>query len=802
MHFISGLLVKIRVITLSLCFSSTFIFAQNNLSGTIVDSKDQSPVSGAVVRLTNSFVGTTTDAQGKFSFSKMPEGTYEVIITHIAYDQQTVSISTSATNKVLLELKVYLADEITINATRVDHRTGAAFNNISKEELEQKNLGQDLPVLLSNLPSVVVTSDAGNGVGYTGIRVRGNDPTRVNVTINGIPVNEAESHQVYWVDLPDIASSTDNIQFQRGLGSSTNGAGAFGASINLQTTKISQNPYGAISSSYGSFNTNKNTISFGTGVQNKHFTIDGRMSMINSDGYIDRATSDLRSFSLSGGYYNEKEFIRAVIISGKEKTYQAWYGISEEQVAKDRTYNPAGKYTDVFGNLRYYENQTDNYQQDYYQLFYSRTLSKKLTANLGLHYTKGDGYYEEFKPGADFSSYGLGSILIGDSTIDQTDIVRRKWLSTDYYGATWSFDYEQKALELKLGGGIYNYEGNHFNEIISAGIFPASTFPFTYYEDNTTKNDVNIFLKATYALNDKLTFTGDLQERIVNYNFSKLVPDASNNTDLNFFNPKAGISYKLNSKNQIYLFAGIGNKEPVRDDYLNSTPSTRPDAESMIDYEAGYKFTGTKLTATVNGYYMDYQNQLILTGNINDVGEYVRENVKDSYRAGVEIELGYIISKKMSLNANLTLSENKIKVYNEYVYDYDLNNLRMNSYNNSTISFSPSVIYAVELLYNPINNLRFSANTKFVGKQFLDNTGNENSILKSYFLTNLYGSYNPKIKSLKGLEFKIQANNIFGELYSSNGYTFSDYSSNQRTDYNYYYPQAGVNWMAGVVVRF
>ena len=802
MRFIFRPIDKTSALFIALNFLAASIFAQNNLTGTILDSKDLKPVSGAVVRLKDSFVGTTTDQQGKFFFTKMPEAAFEVVVSHIAYETQTQTIATSSENTIRLELKVYLADEITINATRVDPRTGAAFTNITKEELERNNMGQDLPVLLSNLPSVVVTSDAGNGVGYTGIRVRGNDPTRVNVTINGIPVNEAESHQVYWVDLPDIASSTDNIQFQRGLGTSTNGAGAFGASINLQTTKISQSSYGAISSSFGSFNTNKNTVSFGTGVMNKHFTIDGRLSMINSDGYIDRATSSLRSFSLSGGYYNEKEFIRAVIISGKEKTYQAWYGISEEQVKLDRTYNPAGEYTDANGNLRYYENQTDNYQQDYYQLFYSRTLSNRLTANLALHYTKGDGYYEEFKPLADLGDYGSGNIVIGDSTIAQTDLIRRKWLSTDYYGATWSFDYKLNSLELKLGGGIYNYEGRHFNEIISAGIFPASTFPFTYYDDNSTKSDVNVFMKATYSMNDKLTLIGDLQERIVKYNFSKLIPDANNNTDLNFFNPKAGITYKLSGKNQVYFFAGLGHKEPVRDDYLTSTPSTRPDAESMIDYEAGYKYTGNKTSAVINGYFMDYQNQLILTGNINDVGEYIRENVKDSYRAGIEIELGYVISKKIILNANLTLSENKIKAYHEFVYDYDTDALRMNTYDNTTIGFSPSVISGAELTYIPVKSLRLNANTKFIGKQYLDNTGNEDRSLNSYFLMNLGGSFSPVIKGLKSLEFKIQVNNILNEMYSSNGYTFSDYSSNQRTDYNYYYPQAGLNWMAGMVLRF
>ena len=802
MNFISNRTIKNGLLFFAIVFFTESSFAQNFLQGTVLNEKDQSPVSGAVIRMNNSFANTSTDAKGHFKIKGILSGSYEISISHIAFETKNISISTDSENNISIQPKIYLADEITINATRVDQKSGAAFNNITKDELEKNNLGQDLPLLLNNLPSVVVTSDAGNGVGYTGIRVRGNDPTRVNVTINGIPVNDAESHQVYWVDLPDVASSTDNIQFQRGLGNSTNGAGAFGASINLQTTKISQAAYGSISSSIGSFNTNKNTVSFGTGILNNHFTIDGRMSLINSDGYIDRATSNLHSFSLSGGYYDSKQFIRAVILSGKEKTYQAWYGISQDSLKSNRTYNPAGEYYDASGNLHYYEDQTDNYQQDYYQLFYSRTINKNLTANIALHYTKGNGYYEEFKPMESFADYGLTNVSIGDTSISESDIIRQKWLSNDFYGLTWSFDYKKELIDIKFGGAANKYVGKHYREIISAGIYPASTFPYTYYEDEATKTDVNFFLKATYQVSEKLSVTGDLQQRLVDYNFTKNSTDASAKATLNFFNPKAGLTYQSTSKNKFYFFVGLGHKEPVRDDYLVSTPSTRPDPESMVDYELGYNYNAKKLAITLNAYYMDYQNQLILTGQINDVGEYIRENVKNSYRAGLETEIQYQFTKDLLLNANITVSENKIKTYNEYTYDADTYDQIINSYKNTTIAFSPSVISAVELNYTLLKNIMVAVSTKYVGKQYLDNTTNENSVLDSYFIGNLSGSYKVPVKGIKSLELKFMLNNIFDKMYSANGYTYNDYSSGTRNDYNYFYPQAGINWLGGITLKF
>ena len=784
------------------CFLTTVSIAQSILHGTITNIKDGTPVRGASITIENSLLTSITDVEGHFTIKIKNETDLQAVISHVSFEKKKIALSISSENKISLEPKIYLADEVTIYSTRVDKKTGAAFNNISKEELAKVNLGQDLPILLNNLPSVVTTSDAGGGVGYTGIRVRGNDASRVNVTINGIPINDAESHQVYWVDLPDLASSVDNIQFQRGLGSSTNGAGAFGASLNLQTTKISQSPYGSLSSSFGSFNTNKNSVAFGTGVLNNHFTVDGRMSLINSDGYIDRASSALRSLYLSGGYYDSKQFLRAVIITGKERTYQAWYGISQDSVATNRTYNPAGEYYDALGNAHYYNNQTDNYQQDYYQLFYSRTLTPNITANVGLHYTKGKGYYEEFKQDESFGSYGLNNLIFGTDTVDHTNLLRRKWLSNDFYGATWSFDYSKNSLDIKFGGAGNKYIGRHYNEIIAATISPIQTFPYTYYDDTANKTDVNFYLKSDYHFNKKLTVTLDLQERIVNYDFSKLLPAGTDNAKLNFFNPKIGFNYSFNNKNEIYFYVGAGHKEPIRDDYLVSTINSRPQPESLVDYETGYNFAGNQLAFSVNGYFMNYQNQLILTGKINDVGEYIRENVKDSYRAGVETQVTYKFTKDFSFNGNITVSENKIKSFTEYVDDYDGGQQYVNNYENTTISFSPSTIVAGSLNYKLLKNIDLNLNTKYVGKQYLDNSTNESRKIDGYFVTNFRTNYSLPVKGLRSLEFSLMINNIFSELYNANGYSYSGYISGKRSDYNFYYPQAKLNWLGGVTIKF
>ncbi len=777
-------------------------FAQQQFNGTINNEKNE-PISGAWIKYENGNPITASANDGSFHFITK-ENTIKIIVHHLAFRDTIISLNAGNKTQIKLEKKPLLSDEINIIATRVDDRTGAAYQNVTKEELEKQNLGEDLPYLLNYTPSVVTTSDAGGGVGYTGIRIRGNDATRVNVTINGIPVNDAESHQVYWVDLPDLASSVDNIQIQRGLGSSTNGAGAFGGSLNLQTTKVESAPFAIISSSGGSFKTLKNTVNFGSGLINNTFAVEGRFSKISSDGYIDRATSDLKSFYISGGYYGAKSSLRAVILSGKEKTYQAWYGVPQDSLATNRTYNPAGEYYDAAGNLRYYDNQTDNYQQDYYQLLYSHELSTNWNANLALHYTRGKGYYEEFKPGASLADYGLANIIVNQDTLESTNLARQLWLSNDFYGTTWSLDHIGSKFDFKTGGAYNEYKGDHYNEIISGTFLPYESFPLRYYFDKATKKDFNVFVKGTYRIYDNLTVWTDVQRRDVSYSFNG--PDNTylntvQNIHLTFYNPKGGINYAFNHQ-QLYATIGAGHKEPVRDDYLNSIPANRPDAESMIDYEGGYRYQNNKIKCSINLYYMNYSNQLILTGRINDVGEYIRENVRNSYRSGIEAEVNYAVCAYFKFATNLTVSKNKIKQYIAYVDDYDGGPQVKEVYDNTDIAFSPSMINSTILTFLPVKNLNIDVCNKNISKQYLDNTKNETRKISAYSILDLRFSYTINVKKTKGIDFKFMLNNVLGNKYVSNGYTYSGYSSGVKYDYNYYYPQAGLNWLAGITARF
>jgi iron complex outermembrane recepter protein len=789
-----------RMFALFLLYPSQ-VLSQENFSGYITNHLTNEPVQGATIEVDNTFYKTTTDGKGYFSMQGVLSGTVNVTITHIAFNILKTEIHAGKENKLVVVPKTYLTEEVNITATRTQNNTGASFTLLDKAEIEKNNTGQDIPFLLNLTPSVVSTSDAGTGIGYTGLRIRGSDATRLNVTINGIPVNDAESHQVYWVDLPDLASSVQDIHVQRGIGNSTNGAGAFGGSINIQTGKLRQDAFGEISSSAGSFNTFKNTISFGSGIISDVFAIDGRLSKIVSDGYIDRANSDLQSYYLSGGYYGKKNSIRAVVFSGKEKTYQAWYGVPEDSLKTNRTYNPAGEYYTPEGNVEYYENQTDNYKQDNYQLLYSQVLNKSLTGNFALHYTKGEGYYEEYKADDSFQDYGLPPVDIGDSTITNADIIRQRWLSNDFYGFTFSLEYENKDLNIKAGGAGNAYKGDHYGEIIAAEIMNIQDYPYRYYFDASEKNELNLFVKTTYRFDKVITAWIDLQNRMLNYTFEGLNENystAQQEENLNFFNPKAGLNFDLRNNLAFYFFAGIGQKEPVRDDYVNSIPSKRPEPEYMTDFETGGSYNSRSFSVTANLFYMNYRDQLILNGKINDVGEYVRENVKDSYRAGIEMEAAYIFSNTINIKAGVSLSKNRIKSYNEYVDDYDGGPQLINTYSNTVISFSPEVTSTMLLHVNPIKNFSFDLTGKYTGKQYLDNTKNENRKLDPYFTSDLRLNYNILLKKIRVFELSFSVLNLPDTKYSSNGYSYSGYSGGLRYDYNYYFPQAGRYWMAGV----
>ncbi|MFM9027078.1 MAG: TonB-dependent receptor, partial [Bacteroidota bacterium] len=597
-----------RTFPVSLACSFTLLAAftvnaQSGLKGTVVDKDAGLPVPGVVIRIDGSFSATTTDKSGNFVFENLYGEKITLRTSHISFQEYTLAINLpSAPVKLELTARTYLSDEVNITALKATDRSAVAFTEVTKAEIDKTNLGQDLPMLLQLQPSVNVTSDAGNGIGYTGIRIRGSDATRVNVTINGIPVNDAESHQVYWVNLPDVAASAQDIQVQRGVGTSVNGAGAFGGSINLQTSSMRPEPFAEASSYYGSFNTARNSLKFGTGLLKEKFALEGRLSQITSNGFIDRASSRLRSIYLSGGYYGKNQSLRFVLLNGKEKTYQAWYGVPEDSLATNRTYNPAGQYTDRDGNIRYYDNQTDNYGQEYYQLFYSKETSNQWLLNVALFYTKGKGYYEEYVQYPLIDPGGLDSNMT-DSLYIQPSHIQQRWLDNDFMGMTWSVKKQFESVDFMVGGAFSRYEGDHFGKIIwqNYNILPYE--PFEYYDDNASKTDRNIFVKANWNLSDRWFIMGDAQLRHVYYSFTgkdiqgnPLPSDVS----LTFFNPKAGITFVPNTWHRFHLYAGVGQKEPVRDDYRASTQYSRPQPELLHDYETGYRYNGHRLATGIN----------------------------------------------------------------------------------------------------------------------------------------------------------------------------------------------------------
>ena len=676
--------------------------------------------------------------------------------------------------------KVNQLDEILVSAIRVTSKTPVSFSNLSKKEIQTRNLGQDIPILMNYLPSVVTTSDAGNGVGYTGIRVRGSDATRVNVTINGIPYNDSESHGTYWVNMPDFASSLQSIQLQRGVGTSTNGAGAFGASLNLLTDSYSEKASGEISNSFGSFNTHKHTVKFSTGLMNNHFEIAGRVSTLKSDGYIDRASSDLKSYFLQGTYVGKTTLIKALAFGGKEKTYQSWNGIDDQTLLSNRTFNSAGMFTDELGQTRYYSNETDNYQQDHYQLHWNEKVSKNWNTNLAFHYTKGKGYYENYKEDASFSDYGLTPISINGTTINTTDLIRQKWLDNNFYGTTFSANYQSDKTTLIFGGSYNKYEGDHFGKVIWARYASQSELGDHYYDDYASKTDGTAFAKANYQVNEKWSLFGDLQVRNVHYKANSYETGLVND-NFSFFNPKAGLNYSINSKNNLYFSFARANREPNRTDYEGG--SVKP--EKLNDFELGWRYLNEKIQFNSNLYYMAYKDQLILTGTLDGVGNPIRSNSEKSYRLGLEVDANLVVSNQISLRPTVTLSRNK---------NLDLAVSGQN-YGTKDISYSPSVIAGNSFIYKPTESIQIVWLQKYVGQQYMNNIESAESKLADYFINDLNISYEIKPKSVfKSIVIKGLVNNVLDKKYSSNGYMWDIYP--------YYYPQAGTNFLTGLTLQF
>jgi iron complex outermembrane receptor protein len=784
------------------------MMAQFSVSGKVT-AENGVPLAWANVFIKETKYVVVTNTNGEFTFSNVSGGNYQVSASYTGYNHKTVKLNLTKNIEGLefnLTPKNFMADELVVSATRVSEKTPAAFTDVSKKQIEEQNLGQDIPFLLQTTPSLVVNSDAGGGVGYTGMRIRGTDATRINVTVNGIPLNDAESHGVWWVNMPDLASSLESIQIQRGAGTSTNGAGAFGASINLLTNTLNDKAYGEINNSFGSFNTMKNTIKFGTGLINKHFSIDGRLSSLQSDGYIDRASSDLKSYYLSGQYVDEKNSLKLITFAGHEKTYQAWGGVPKDSLKTNRTFNP---YT--------YKNEVDDYQQTHYQLHFNRFVNDKVLLNIGLHYTKGQGFFEQYKEGEDLADYSITPAITANDTITNTDLIRRRWLDNDFYGTVFSLIYEPtNKTKITFGGGWNQHDGDHFGEVIWARFASNSEIRDKYYKNNAIKTDMNAYAKFNHQITRKLNGFIDLQVRSIDYSFLGF-DDSLNNIQqtarYTFFNPKVGLNYSINSSTRIYTLFSVANKEPNRDDLTESSSLSRPQHESLYDVELGFKTRKQNYTLGINGYYMSYNNQLIPTGELNDVGASVRTNIKDSYRAGIEIEGGVKITKGLSWTGNLTVSQNKITDWTEYVDNWDTWGKDTVKHSNKSIAFSPNLIASSVIEFNPykqfdgermenrIDDLTISFISKYVGEQFIDNTQSEDRKLDAYLVHDLRINYTVKFKT-----FQVQLfgtiNNVFSNLYSANGWVYRYSSGGEFNQSDGYFPQAERNFLVGLNFKF
>ncbi|MDT0552948.1 TonB-dependent receptor [Urechidicola vernalis] len=780
---------KLSLILLMLVAISSFAQETFNVTGTLFD-ENKDPLPDATLRIVDTDFYTITDIEGVYYFDLVP-GEYTIEIMYIGYQsiRKTIKLDYHIKN---LDFNLVpsseLLDEALVSAVRVDSESPVTHSNMSKKEIAKRNLGQDIPIIMNYMPSVVTTSDAGAGIGYTGIRVRGSDATRVNVTINGIPYNDSESMGTFWVNMPDFSSSVENLQLQRGVGTSTNGAGAFGASLNLLTDAVSEKAYADVSLSTGSYNTFRSNVKFSTGRINDHIEFAGRLSTIKSDGYVDRASSDLKSYFLQGSYVDDNTLIKALVFGGQEETFQAWYGVTAEDLENDRTKN---YYT--------YDNEVDHYNQDHYQLHWNQTYNENWSSNIALHYTYGRGYYEQFKEDEDFADYGFDPIMIGGETIDETDIIRRKWLDNDFFGTTFSFKYQNNDdFNLTVGGAWNKYDGDHFGEVIWAEYASQTDIRHRYYDDYAIKTDFNLFAKANYTLNEKLNLFGDLQIRNINYEANGVSADIVDD-NFNFFNPKAGVTYTASEESSMYFSYARANREPNRTDYENGNPKP----EKLNDFELGWRWKKESFKINTNLYYMRYQDQLVLTGELDDVGAPIRANVGDSYRLGLEIDANFVLSDKFSIVPNLAISSNK-NIDFTTKWDGEVSNL-----GNTNISFSPNVIVGNMLNYSPVQNLQLSLLSKYVGEQYMGNVDTENSKLDAYFTNDLNVNYVIATnKIFKSIVLSALVNNIFNEEYVSNGYyytyddTWSVPGETTTLDGAGYYPQATINFLLGATFNF
>ncbi len=796
---------------------SVNLLGQSQIEGVLTDEQGQ-PIVGANVVLQESQQGAATNQDGRYAIQNVKAGIYTLTATYVGYEEVSMKLTVAEGNDrvpqdLQLSQRIFNLGGLTVTATRAGEKTPMTYTNVDKEELEERNLGQDVPYILRWTPSTVVTSDAGTGIGYTGIRIRGSDPTRINVTINGIPLNDAESQGVFWVNMPDFISSTNDVQIQRGVGTSTNGPGAFGATINLNTAKLQKEAYGNVNLSSGSFNTFRRNVTFGSGLLNGKFTLDGRLSKITSDGYIDRGSADLSSYFLSGAYMGKKSSLRFNLFSGHEITYQAWNGVPANLLddPETRTFNSAG--TAREGEP--YENEVDNYRQTHYQLLYDQQLENNWQLSLALHYTEGMGFFENYEGDANMASFNLAPVTIGGETITESDLIQRRWLDNDFYGGIFSLQHQtaDQKLTSTLGGGYNIYEGAHFGEVIWARYASESEWGDRYYENDAEKRDFNIYAKWNYELVKGLNAYLDLQYRMVDYEFlgfNDQLQNVTQTASLNFFNPKVGLWYQPNEASEVYLSFAVANREPNRNDFTGNPISTVPRSERLYNTEFGYKWQGKRAAFGANLYYMSYEDQLVLNGQINDVGEYIRVNVDDSYRLGVELMAGVALAPQLRLDVNATLSENRVRQFSEFVDQYDENFTWLGQQEilreNTPLAFSPGVITGADLSWEAIaldrQQLTFNLMGKYVGRQYIDNSGDEANTLDPYFFTDLGAVYTLQTKGLKEIAVRLLVRNLTDNLYETNAWSYRYQFGNSTLVDQGFYPQAGINYLLGLTVSF
>ncbi|WP_079737411.1 TonB-dependent receptor [Polaribacter sp. KT 15] len=782
-------------------------------SGTVID-ENENPLPGASVYIKEIKKGTSTNFKGNFSL-QLKKGTYTVEVSFIGYKTISQRVLLSKNEEYFIKLKTgsMVLDEVLVAAVRANTDAPVTFSNLSKKEIAKRNLGQDIPILLNYMPSVVSSSDAGAGVGYTYMSVRGSNGERINVTVNGIPYNDAESHGTFWVNLGDFASSTQNLQLQRGVGTSTNGSGAFGASLNILTDAAQEEASGEISNSFGSFNTRKHTVKFSTGKINDHIEIAGRLSNISSDGYIDRASSDLKSYFLQGSYIDDNTLIKAITFGGKEKTYQAWYGTPKVRLENDAQ-GIEDYITDNFlsdseaenlrnSDRRYnyytYDNEVDNYEQNHYQLHWNEQLNDNWSTNLALNYTKGSGYFEQYKVEED-------AVDFNNLIVDGSDVIVRRWLQNDFYVANFNANYKNESLNVISGVSYSNYTGDHFGEVIwGEDLAPNTNIRDQYYFSDAKKTDFSVFAKANFKISEDLSGYLDLQGRFVNYQTNGITSDLENiavDANFDFFNPKVGLTYKVNPNNSLYTSFAVANREPNRNDFEGGVNTH----ETLNDLEFGWRLKSEYVKLNTNVYYMNYKNQLVLTGALDDVGAPIRATSGDSYRLGLEIDADIYLNEYFSIKPNAAFSSNKNKNFVAKI-DGTLQNL-----GNTDISFSPDVVVGNMFIYKPLENLQISFLSKYVGKQYMSNLGSKVSnsdIIDSYFTSDLNFVYEVKpTKIFKSIVFTALINNIFDREYVDRGYygtfddTWSDPNKTTTLDYAGFYPQATRNFLVGVTLKF